>query len=205
MKENDLIFEVHYYILDFTEHKSRILKKYQEALDQKLVDTDMIEINHTINKLPEYVTTSSCTGRITIISKTKLRSKYNTVFHLKTHNPNEFSKYHYENLQNIDFDGELWLLVESPNVHIRCHNLENAENLHQIALQSKLSKSKFQSISPAIVVEILGTGSIQVPLGSDGKILISKDHFRFVVIKSVELLHAEQKRLFAFHKSLLSE
>lgn len=177
--------------MNFIETKKRILETYQEFIIKNLVDNKMLEINRIINENENFVTTSSCAGRIIIIGKKALREKYNTNFFLKTHDALE-RKY---NIENLHFDNELWVLYEPPNIHIKCKDLKSAKMLHQFALEAKLSKSKFQSIKKPYVVEILGTGNLQIPIGFDGKLAIDQNYFNKVITVANKILIEEQNRL----------
>ena len=177
--------------MNFIETKKRILETYQEFIIKNLVDNKMLEINRIINDNENLVTTSSCAGRIIIIGKKALREKYNTHFFLKTHDALE-KKY---NIQDLDFKNELWLLYEPPNIHIKCKDLTSAKMLHQFALKAKLSKSKFQSIKKPYVVEILGTGNLQIPIGFDGKLEIDQNYFDKIINVANQILIEEQNRL----------
>jgi len=187
--------------MQFEESKRRILENYEDALSKGVVDDDMIAINEAINVLPDFVTTSSCFGRMTLISKTAMRDKYHTNFHFKTHQPSAIDL---QVTELPEFDGTLWLLVEAPNIHVRSKNLDAASELQKLGLQAKLSKSKFQSLKPAIVVELLGTGSLQIPLGQQGEILISQVFLEMVEVEARELLSVEQERLRSFHQLILN-
>jgi tRNA wybutosine-synthesizing protein 3 len=176
--------------------KIQILESYRHALVAGLVDEDVRELNDCINSHKDWVTTSSCFGRIIVISKSSTRSKYKTQFHLKTHSPRVLPTWR---LDNIKFKGELWLLMEAPNLHVRCKDANSAKRLIKMALQAKLGKSKYQSIDPSLIVEILGTASLQIPLGEDDTITCDTSTFNLAKRKASELLQQEQDRLSQFH------
>ncbi len=185
----------------FKTRKIAALKKWTNAVDENKVDIEVIPLVELINGFDHYYTTSSCAGRLTIISKSAVRSKYHTDFIFKSHNPNELSieKIGYP----IEFkQKELWMLLEPPNFHIGAKNLDYAETMVKLALNSGLGKSKFQSISPGIVVEILGTGHMSLPLGFDGEMAVSKEYLKKVLKIASSMLEEEQIRLARFHEQL---
>ena len=74
MKENDILSLILFLskfikIMNFIETKKRILETYQEFIIKNLMDNKMLEINRIINENENFVTTSSCAGRIIIIGK----------------------------------------------------------------------------------------------------------------------------------------
>ena len=68
------------YGMGFDVEKKEILDKYHLSLDTGVVDTDIQMLNEIINRDKNWVTTSSCYGRIILISKQNLRSKYETKY-----------------------------------------------------------------------------------------------------------------------------
>ena len=185
--------------MGFKSEKVEILKQYDVAIKSGLVDNDMIAINALINTNPHWVTTSSCFGRIIIISKNNLRSKYQTEFLFKSHSPSTVRNI---KLENMHFSNEFWMLLEPPNIHVRCHNLELGKQLVTYALESKLGRSKYQSVYPKIVVELLGTTNMQIPLGESGKMIIQTEYFDYLCSKMEGILMEEQNRIQHFAKKL---
>ncbi|RMG39872.1 MAG: hypothetical protein D6732_03725 [Methanobacteriota archaeon] len=185
----------------FKTRKAAALQKWKRALENKQVDLEIIDLVEKINVLEDYYTTSSCAGRLTIISKEAVRSKYRTDFIYKTHNPSEM------NLKKIGYpirfnQKELWMLLEPPNFHVGARSFEKAIVLVKLAQQCGLGKSKYQSISPALVVEILGTGTLSLPLGKDGQMLVSQTYVEEVLRIASEMLMEEQKRLRRFEEKI---
>lgn len=186
----------------FRTRKAAALKKWTKALEDDRVDKEVIPLVNQINDLEDFYTTSSCAGRLTIISKEAVRSKYKTDFIFKSHNPEDLK------LEKIGFpisyrQKELWMLLEPPNFHVGARTHQSAIALVKLAQKCGLGKSKYQSINPAVVVEILGTGSLSLPLGFDGEMLVSQEYLTRVLKLASQMLTEEQKRLYRFSKSLV--
>ncbi len=94
------------------------------------------------------------------------------------------------------------MLLEPPNFHVGARTWKKAINMVKIAQQCGLGKSKYQSITPAMVVEILGTGLLSLPLGLEGKMLVTKNYIEEVLNIASEMLRVEQERLNRFSKAI---
>lgn len=185
----------------FKNKKKQAILKLDKALKEDKVDYEVIQLINIINKLNNYYTTSSCAGRFLLISKDDVRDKYNTDFIYKTHDPDLIYQAK-EYLNN--FKGHLWLLLEAPNFHVGCIDLNSAIQLHKLSLKAGFGYSKIQSLEPSIVVEILGTSRISSPLGHKNKLLVNDNYIDYICTICNKLLKEEQMKLKVWEK-LLSE
>jgi tRNA wybutosine-synthesizing protein 3 len=188
----------------FLEKKILNLKKLGLAKISQRVDSEVIELIDLINSFEEYYTTSSCAGRFVILSKNSFRGKYTAEFVFKTHSPKEILFEKVKNAINQDFIGYLYLNVEPPTFHIACNNLENAIRLHQIAIDENIGYSMFKTIKKSIIVEVRGTGMIQMPIGFQGNLFVSDEYLQEILKLSNEILTNEQARIFQFQNKLIN-
>jgi len=130
-------------------------------------DVKIIPLLETINALPEYYTTSSCSGRTYLWKGTGKKSE------------TQWLKVSHD-LINADFfdcaeKKELvWLRLESVILHVACKDLEAAHALLEKARRF-YKKSCILSASSKIMVEIRGSEFMEMPLYKDGKLLFSGD------------------------------
>ena len=185
----------------FDEKKIIALTKLEEAIIENKVDVEVLELIHTVNKFDQYYTTSSCAGRFVLLSKDSFRGKYTSHFVYKTHSP-PLNKFEIQNAMVQPFDSYLYINVEPPTFHIACKTLEDAINLHQLAIDSGIGYSMFKTIKKSIVVEIRGTGMLSIPVGFENKIFISDEYLDYIIKLSTEILLSEQTRLKNFEKQL---
>ena len=156
-----------------------------------------LDINQRINDHKDYFTTSSCAGRLILIEKDRVNSKYDTVFRFRTHDPRDIDRMHdlifkeTNEFSRFRFQNTLWILLEAPDFHVRCRTIDNALAMHKLALDAKLALSKYQSLEPSIVLE-------------DRNLLISPDHLALVLKECKKLLTEDQNRLLAFYASVES-
>lgn len=167
-----------------------------------MVDEEVISIIEYINKSPNFYTTSSCSGRLIIISKMHARSKHSVNFLFKTHNPPELSKIQ-QALKN-SFSDQLWLILEPPVLHIGTRTISDAKILLKTALESGLGLSMIKSISKIPIVEIRGTGRIEMPIGFKGKMSINNNYLLNTIDLVTKIMKEDKKRVDIWTKTLQS-
>ncbi len=185
----------------FEQKKKKALYKLGEALRRNKVDKEVIPLIDLINSFPQWFTTSSCAGRVALLSKEGVRSKYTATFWYKTHDPSEIQTM--KECIPTEFDGQLWLLVSPPMFHVVARTLKDAHELQLMAKQARLGYSKIQSVKPSIVVEILGTGMLSLPIGQDGEIFVTESYLDYVLRIGEEMLREDQQRMWKWHDLLV--
>ena len=103
-------------LIIFDTKKKIALEKLAIATKGKLVDIAVLPILSIINQLSNYYTTSSCAGRVTVISKANVRSKHSVIFLLKTHELPTLNEVRESLRQSLE--GQIWFNLEPPVFHI---------------------------------------------------------------------------------------
>ena len=186
----------------FKEKKRLALNKLEEALKEKKVDLGVIEFINKINSFENYYTTSSCAGRFVILSKSSFRGKYTADFVFKTHTP----PINIEQVKLVvkkSFENYLYINLEPPTFHICCNTLSDAIVLHQMAIDNNIGYSMFKTLKKSIVVEIRGTGMLQIPIGFKGRVLVNDDYLEHTIQLCNQILSDEQSRFQKFQNKLL--
>lgn len=131
------------------------------------IDTKIVPLLETINALPDYYTTSSCSGRAYLWKGTGKKSE--TQWIKVCHDVID------ENFFECDEKKEIvWLRLEGMILHIACKDLETATTLLEKA-RKFYKKSCILGVSAKIIVEIRGSEFMEMPLYKDGKLLFSGD------------------------------
>lgn len=199
--KSSIVIERNVVYIVFSRKKEIALDKLALALNENVVDIEIIDLINIINKFDEYYTTSSCAGRIVILSKDNFRGKYSAKFLFKTHSPlTSIDAIH--DVLKMEFSGQLHYNVEPPTFHIAAKTLEGAIKIHDLAINSSLGYSMFKTIKKSIIVELRGTGQLQMPIGLNNKILINKDHLEFVFKLGNDILSSEQERIRTFQDQI---
>lgn len=177
---------------EFKGQKKRALEK----LRIRGADEEVEGIIEKLNSLDEFFTTSSCSGRISLICLPEIGAKREATFIGKWHR----SVRKEEVLEAIKASekGEMWLLSQPPILHVACRGLEKAKGLLRIAIESGFKYSSIKAISrdnEKVVVEIMSTERMDVPLGKDGMMFCSETHLDFILSKANFMLERGKEKL----------
>ncbi|NJE45888.1 hypothetical protein E3E35_00380 [Thermococcus sp. GR7] len=165
---------------NFDEQKARAMAGLRKALEEGKVDEDIIPLLEKINSLENYFTTSSCSGRISVMEMPEFGDKVNAAWLGKWHREVELG----EVLEAIKkhSSGQLWFLVRSPILHVGARTMEDAVKLLNLAIGLGFKYSNIKSVShKKLLVEIRSTERMDVPLGADGELWVSEDYIERIV------------------------
>lgn len=129
-------------------------KVKKDKSPQGFYDQDIIPLLNVINSKEGYETTSSCSGRITIMEGTK---KGFSKWIYKTHDLADYKEV-FKVVRKLEDNEQLRFLYESLIVHLNCSSLEKAEKMLKVLHKHGFKKSSFISFKNNII-EISDTGN----------------------------------------------
>ena len=139
----------------FLNSKDKALNKlYNARLENKLYEC-IKEIIKLINSHRDYFTSSSCSGRIVIIELPELGDKKGAKFLGKWHR--EVKYLEVKTAVQLANSGMIWLLAQSPIIHVITKSYLLADKLIKIAISSGFKNSGIKSATWNIVIEICST------------------------------------------------
>ncbi|XP_076923026.1 tRNA wybutosine-synthesizing protein 2/3/4-like isoform X1 [Bidens hawaiensis] len=176
------------------------------------IDAPLIPLLNTLNSHPSYFTTSSCSGRISILSTpnaatnaaVKKKAKGgNWVF--ITHEPadpisvqNLIFTQNQENQENLVFRFEPLIIA------VECKDVLSAQKLVSLAISCGFRESGITNVnSKRVIVAIRCSIRLEVPLGETNNVMVSKEYLDFLVGIANEKFEANRKRTDSFHDALL--
>lgn len=196
----------------FKKSKSECLNK--EDMSRKgSIDDKIREIVDIINCNQYYFTTSTCSGRISLIEKPvdDAGKKKGNNFLMNSHQPVELDEF--VSVTNTFRKGGgtisescLWLKFEPFILHIQCFNFMEAKKLLDIALASGCRNSGLSmGKKEKYLVAIRSTSALEVPICCESRFEYPKnDYLEFLLHESNRRLHLNFQRLDLF-QSLLRE
>lgn len=185
---------------DFLEGKKSAFAKLQKAQKEGKVDEGILPILFIINESDDYYATSSCYGRIVLLEIPNIGDKKAAKF---------LGKWH----RTIDVDelfdaarkaklGQIWLLAQSPIIHVTTKTKEAADMLLKTAVACSFKHSGLKSLGKKIVVEVCSTERFDVPVGKDGVLFCNRKHLELLTDISNEILKKSTQKLQKFEKNL---
>lgn len=179
----------------FENEKKQVLLKLATIDKSKKgsVDTPILPILELINAHESYYTTSSCSGRILVIAVSPERRKDETEWPLASHEK-VASDQVWQAIQESP-PGDLWLRQESAILHIACKNLESAELLLDLVRQAGFKRAGIIATTRRIMIEIIGTDTVAIPLGTKDRLKATRDYIDFAVEQCNERMDSNEKKL----------
>mgnify|MGYP003880104415 FL=1 len=151
------------------------MERIQRDLSTGYFDKDMLSLVEEINKHPEMYTTSSCSGRIVLLKASKPWNKNNVTILGKWHEKVSLEEVT-KNIKPCNKDSGLWLILQSPIIHVSCKNIETAIKLVRKARSCGFRySSTFSKGNAGIFVEIMGSERIDLPLIIEDKVIINPE------------------------------
>jgi len=152
--------------MNFANDKKTYLSKSDKS-KKGGIDEKVIPLLETLNALPVYYTTSSCSGRTYLWKGTGKKSE------------TQWLKVSHDLIDEKFFDcdentGIVWLRLEAVILHVACKDLAVAHALLEKA-RKFYKRSCILSASAKIIVEIRGSEFIETPIYKNGELLFSGD------------------------------
>ncbi|MCE4612316.1 MAG: hypothetical protein F7C07_00580 [Desulfurococcales archaeon] len=175
-------------------YKELVIREILEDSIIGYLDPGILELLLRINSVEGLATTSSCTGRITIIEGEKHWDRSASRIVYKTHTEASVEKL--SRILEGPFDN-LWLKVSGPILHLRTVSLECAQHvlgkarLHGFK-HSGIASVKLEEVG-GIVVELMSSIDVAAPLKVNGVVLIDPQRTAKIVETANKFL-AEGKR-----------
>jgi len=185
---------------DFLDGKKNALAKLQTAKKENKVDSGILPILKIINNSEDFYTSSSCFGRTVLLEIPIIGDKKEAKFLGKWHREIKINE-----LLNAVKDaksGQIWLLSQSPIIHIVAKTNNYADKILKTAIACGFKNSGLKSIGKKIVVEVCSTERLDTPIGKDGIVFCNKEHLELLTNISNEIINKSSSKLKKFEEKL---
>ncbi|MFP4523552.1 MAG: tRNA wybutosine-synthesizing 3 family protein [Candidatus Woesearchaeota archaeon] len=180
--------------MNFDEQKQKYLDALYKPDKSKKggVDKRVSTLIDEINKHPDYYTTSSCSGRISLFTCQDFTKKYTADWLVVSH-----EKISYEQLEPFLHTTlpkqNVWFKQESFILHICARTLEKAKELLVFAQLNGYKHTGIIAMGKRFIIELNGTQKIATPIVRKGELLVSHKHLLFLIEQAnsqLGLVHA---------------
>lgn len=185
---------------EFLYVKEQAIKSLEEAHNENKVDSKIKPILDIINKSNEYYTSSSCAGRIVLLELPHIGDKKQAIFLGKWHDT--------ITLENILSEskkakkGLLWMLAQSPIIHVSAFSVDAANKLVKTAISSGFKNTSIKSTTKKITVEVCSTERLDAPIGRDGNLFCSEEYLQLLVDIANEVIEKSDVKINRFEDKL---
>jgi len=184
----------------FLQAKEKVMETLKKAMENNEVDKKAIPIIEKLNGIDEFFTTSSCSGRITIMELPSIGNKIDARFLGKWDDKIKIQDIK-NALENAE-KGEIWMLAQPPIFHVSASDVNAASKLIKVAKQSGFKNSGIRSIGKRVTVEVRSTEEVDVPLGIDGKLICDEKYLSLLVSIANEIMDRIEKKLKVFERKI---
>ncbi|KAF7811166.1 tRNA wybutosine-synthesizing protein 2/3/4 [Senna tora] len=174
------------------------------------LDTPIIPLLNALNQHPSFYTTSSCSGRISILSKPKKKARGGSWLFV-SHDPA-----HPDSILSLLFPSEstqcsvptepseLVFRFEPLIIAVECKDITSAQSLVSLAISCGFRESGITNANKRVIIAIRCSIRLEVPLGDTQKIMVSPEYVQYLVKVANEKMEANRKRTERFFGLLLS-
>ena len=192
--------------MSFEKQKEKYLQNLFKVDKSKKgsIDTLMIPLITSINEIPYFVTTSSCSGRITLLTKNEDSRKNEVSWPFVSHEAvtyNDILKAAKETVMRTK--DTIWLKMESPILHVSAKTIEAGAELVDMGFKCGFKYAGIFSIKPErIMVQIFGTEKIETVIAKDGELLSSEKELEVLIDIANTKLKKSHVKLRALEKEI---
>lgn len=168
------------------------------------IDNQIIPILNLLNKHDDFYTTSSCSGRIYLLTEPKSKKKHEVKWLFVSHIKVNEKKINQILSEEIPKD-TVWLRQEGMILHIACRTIESANEILDIARTIGFRRSGIIADNKKIIVEICSTEKMDVPISDNKKLLVDRNYIRFIIKKANKKLESNNEKMNKFNSILVSQ
>ncbi len=187
----------------FENIKKHHTETLHDAIEKKQVDEDVVPFLLKITKIKDVFTSSSCSGRIVLLSSDVDEDKKITSFHKRYHRKINFE----ELISDIDVfnKGYLWLKVEPFIFHIGTKNLSLATNILNFLRSFGLKRAAIISTKPGkTIVEATNTVFLSTLIKKDNHLFVSEEYLKEIVFIANKKFEDNEKKRKRFEKEFIN-
>ena len=193
----------------FLQRKSKLSTDFCDHSIKKSIDKNILPIFDFLNSLPDYFTTSSCSGRIVLYNEDRSNKNDADIdpWLLISHEPISFEQI---NSSLVSYTKQpltprLSFKFEPMIMHVEARSLEAAQKLLKSAVQSGFRNSGISFSSKRIIVAIRCTIKLDVPILYDnrGICMLEQAYLEQLTFIANEKMKANNALIDRFHAELI--
>jgi len=176
-------------------HKETFLKAVKEGK----ADPQIVSLGNFFVLAKDFFTSSSCSGRIVLMNLNRQETKKEAAFHRKWHRQVTFEEVF--SAINEKTSEDIWFKQEPLILHIGARDLKSAEKILSIMKKVGIRRGGIMVAKKGkFIIELTGSNYMSLPVKSEGKILVSEEHLKFIVEKANSKLERNYRLLEEFER-----
>ena len=188
--------------MNFEKEKKEFLAKKDKS-KKGSIDDKIKRLVDKINSLPDFYTTSSCSGRILLLAIPRSNKKNEVEYLFCSH-----KKIKYNEIKKIlklkkELKNDVWFKVQPVIIHVACNDIKNTKKILNIARDIGFRRSGIISIGKnKVIMEIISTERIDAIVGKNRKLLIGEDYFKVLIKEGNKKLEKTWEKIDKLHNNL---
>ncbi|KAG5011256.1 hypothetical protein JHK87_019771 [Glycine soja] len=207
--------------MEFEKRKAATLASLSSTESDKSpkgsLDAAIVPLLNTLNQNPSYFTTSSCSGRISILAQPlslsdspnpKKKARGGTWLFV-SHDPADPDSvlsllFPSESTPSPFAPSELVFRFEPLIIALECRDLSSAHSLVSLAISCGFRESGITNAKKRFIIAIRCSIRMEVPLGDTRNVMVTPHYVRYLVQVANDKMEANRKRTQRFFQVLLS-
>jgi len=204
-----IVFNVINMIDNSSDQRFKMLKKHhtqtlQDAIDNKKADELIIPFLLEVTKIPDIFTSSSCAGRIMLLSTDEYENKKVSSFHKRYHRLITFEELKTDLNESTDTD--IWFKMEPFIFHFVTKYFEKARDILSFCQSFGLKKAGIITAKDGkFILEVTSTQYLALPLKVKDEIIVSDSYLELLVDRANKKLTINYDRLKRFEIEFLAK
>ena len=183
----------------FDKEKKDFLRKKDKSKKGN-IDIKIKRLIDKINSLEGFFTTSSCAGRILLLTIPKSNKKNEVQYIFNSH-----KKIRYKEIKNIISKklpkNDVWFKVEPVILHIASENINSAKKILNTARNIGFRRSGIISLGKnRVTMEFVSTEKIETIVSKNGRLVIDEDYFKILIKEGNQKLEKTWKKIEKLYK-----
>jgi tRNA wybutosine-synthesizing protein 3 len=187
--------------MDFEKQKQEVLSRADKSIKGS-IDAPIKHLVDLINSLEDYYTSSSCSGRITLMEIDEERKKLESNWLFVKHDFASFEEIK-DILKEIS-EKQVWFMQESMILHICCRNFEKAVEMIKKCHQAGLKRAGIITYGKKIMVEAFAPEKIETIIADKGKLFIDPPYLNILVKEANKKYEKNLQRIERLYNMLKS-
>ena len=188
--------------MNFQKEKNEFLEKKDKSRKGN-IDSKIKKLVDKINSSENFYTTSSCSGRILILTIPQSNKKNEVQYLFNSHKKIKFNQI--KNIINFKKlpKNDVWLRVDGAILHVASNNIDSAKKFLNTARDIGFRRAGIISIGKSkTTMELISTEKIETIVSKKGKLLIDEDYFKILIKEGNKKLEKTWEKIGKLHTQL---
>jgi tRNA(Phe) wybutosine-synthesizing methylase Tyw3 len=182
------------------------LAEHRDKSPKGFLDAPILDLVCFINSLPDYVTTSSCSGRVALFHRSSDGANKGGTWLLAKHAQLDADELRATLVAKLPADGSVLLKHEPLVLHVQCRDATSAQRMLRVAMAAGMRESGISLGGKKTMLGIRTTANmLELPVAQDGKLIFPEECLEAMQVSANERFVANLQRTNVFAEKIRAE